>query len=101
MSVLIEHRVKSQHGVASPHQMTISINVKDYNKEDIENLEQKLIDISHEVKSPFSNKKELKEEYMKTLNEWENKKYKSSQKAKKSGKKWGKVAENGAKIYPE
>lgn len=81
--------------------MTISINVKDYNQENIENLEQKLIDISHEVKKPFSNKKELKEEYMKTLNEWENKKHKSSKKVKKRGKKWGEVAESGGKIYPE
>lgn len=101
MSVLIEHRVKIQHGVASPHQMTISINVKDYNKEIIENLEQKLIKISREAKNPFSDRKKLKEKYLKTFNEWEDKKYKSSQKAKKSGKKWGKVAENGAKIYPE
>lgn len=101
MSVLIEHRVKSQHGVASPHQKTISINVKDYNQNSIENLEQKLIDISHEAKSPFSNKKKLKEKYLKTFNEWENEKHKSSQKAKKSGKKWGKVAENGEKSYPE
>lgn len=75
--------------------------MKDYNQESIENLEKKLINISQEVKSPFSNKKELKEEYMKTLTELENKKHKSSKKTKKSVKKWGKVAENGENNTPE
>ena len=55
--------------------------------------------LSQEVKSPFSNKKELKEEYMKTLTELENKKHKSSKKTKKSVKKWEKVEKSGEIIH--
>jgi hypothetical protein len=78
--------------------------VKDYNKESIENLEKELIDISQEVKSPFSNKKELKEKYLKVFNKWENEKHKrlkSSKNKKKSVKKWGKMEENGEKDVSE
>lgn len=78
--------------------------MKDYNKETIEILEKKLIGLSQKVKKLFSNKKEIKKEYMKVLNELENKKHKSPKKKKKdvkkllkSVKKCQKMGENGGK----
>jgi len=75
--------------------------MKDYNKEIIEYLEKKLVDISQEVKNPFSNKKQLKEEYLKVFEELENKRHKTLKKIKKSVKKWIKVGKSGEKNQSE
>jgi DNA repair ATPase RecN len=75
--------------------------MKDYNKEIIEYLEKKLVDISQEVKNPFSNKKQIKEEYLKVFEELENKRHKTLKKIKKSVKKWIKVGKSGGKNQSE